>query len=162
MKVALLGLVVLSFSRAALADPPERRVRLSAAETSAFGLTRVSFFNQLAGARADYRFSDRFAFGGAFSYANLKGKDGRVSNVLPELALEYRLPLGESAFGIPWRFAGGVLPKNGPTLRFTVGLDVNLSDTIALELDPIEPMIWVTKNRPEVSANVSALLKISL
>lgn len=55
----------------------------------------------------------------------------------------------------------GALPKNGPTLRWTVGLDANLSETVALELDPIEPMIWVTRERPEVSLDVSALLKIA-
>ncbi|HEY2409138.1 MAG TPA: hypothetical protein VGI10_24200 [Polyangiaceae bacterium] len=42
---------------------------------------------------------------GCLFYTNLKGKDGRVSNALPELSLEYRLPLGNGPFGIPWRFA---------------------------------------------------------
>ncbi|HEY4157958.1 MAG TPA: hypothetical protein VGM29_07670 [Polyangiaceae bacterium] len=164
MKRMLFGLAFLLVPRVAFAQsepPPKHPFRVAAESTSAFGVTGARFFNQLAGARADYRFSERFAFGAGLFYTNLKGKDGRVSNALPELSLEYRLPLGSGPFGIPWRFAGGALPKNGPTLRWTVGLDANLSETVALELDPIVPMFWVTRDRPEVSLDVGALLKIA-
>src|SRR5258706_50463 len=59
-------------------------LRLGFTSTSAFGVTHAKFFNQLIGARLDYRFTSRFAFSGALAYANLKGKDGRVHNVLAE------------------------------------------------------------------------------
>lgn len=67
--------------------------------------------------------------------------------------MAYSIPLGESAVRIPIRFAGGYLPKNGPTLRLTSGFDWSLSDSIAVELALIEPMVWVARDRPELSLN---------
>ena len=91
----------------------------------------ASFFNQLVGARVDYRFTSRFAFGGVLSYANLKGKDRRVHNVLPEALLEYRIPYKGERFGMPLRLGLGYLPKNGPTLRVGAGFDFALSERVS-------------------------------
>ncbi|HKY38458.1 MAG TPA: hypothetical protein VJN18_21090 [Polyangiaceae bacterium] len=115
----------------------------------------------MVGVRLDYRFTQRFAFGGALSYANLKGKDDRVHNVLPEAVLEYRIPLSGEGFGVPLRFATGFLPQNGPTLRVSAGLDFRLSDRLSLEAVPLEPMVWVNRERPEVSLNGTLALRIA-
>ena len=93
-------------------DAVPHPLRLNLWSTSAFGVTHAKFFNQLAGARLDYRFTSRFAFGASFAYANLEGKDGRVHNVLPEVSTEYRVPLQKEAYGMPLRLGLGFLPKN--------------------------------------------------
>jgi len=91
-------------------DAVLRPLRLTLAATSAFGVTHARFFNQLVGLRLDYRFSPRFAFGGALAYTNLEGKDERAHNVLPEVFSEYRIPLKQEAFGLPLRLALGDAP----------------------------------------------------
>jgi hypothetical protein len=172
-----LSLALLALSRAALAQQPPvvsapdvtapsqpevaRPVRAALVTTSAFGVTHARFFNQLAGARLEYRFTPRFAFGGAVSYANLKGKDRRMHNVLPELGLAYRIPLKGERFGVPFRYGLGFLPKNGPTLRLGAGVDFALSDAVSLELTPAEVMVWVNRERPEVSLNASLALGVA-
>lgn len=140
---------------------PERRIRLALTSTSAFGVSNAGFFNQLVGPRFDYRFTRRFALGGALAYANLKGKEGRVHNALPEAMLEYRAPITGESFGVPLRFAGGFLPKNGPTLRLSAGLDFAFSEAFSVELIPVEPMVWVNRERPEVSLNASLALRLT-
>ena len=141
---------------------PTHPLRLGVTSVSAVGVTHGKFFNQLAGARLEYRFTPRFAFGAALAYANLKGTTGRVHNVLPEATLEYRLPVQGEAWGLPVRAAWGFLPKNGPTLRLGVGVDCALSSSLSLELIPVETMIWVTRERPEVSMNGSLSLRYAL
>lgn len=140
---------------------PAQRIRLALSSTSAFGVSNAGFFNQLVGPRFDYRFTRRFALGGALAYANLKGREGRVHNALPEAMLEYRVPITGDSFGVPLRFAGGFLPKNGPTLSLSAGLDFAFSDHFSVELIPLEPMIWVTRERPEVSLNASLALRVA-
>ncbi|HEX2877788.1 MAG TPA: hypothetical protein VHP33_41345 [Polyangiaceae bacterium] len=148
---------------AAAAPAPAASVyplRLTLASTSAFGVTHAKFFNQLLGARVDRRFTPRFAFGAALSYANLKGKDGRAHNTLLEVFSEYRAPIKQEAFGLPLRFALGYLPNNGPTLRFGAGFDFAISDRISCEITPLESMVWLTRERPEISMNGSVALRI--
>lgn len=147
-------------TRSGLAPP--QRTRWALSETSAFGVTHGGFFNQLVGPRADYRFDGRFAFGASVAYANLKGKSGRAHNVLPELGLEYRIAYLDESLGIPLRFAPGFLPRNGPTLRLSAGLDIALVDRLSLEVMPLETMIWITREQPEVSLNLSAGLRLAL
>jgi hypothetical protein len=142
-------------------DSVPHPLRLGFTSTSAFGVTHAKFFNELLGARLDYRFTSRFAFGATLAYANLKGKDRRVHEVLPEISTEYRMPLQKESFGLPLRFALGYLPKNGPTLRIGAGLDFALSDSISLELVPLEPMVWLNRERPEISLNASLALYIA-
>lgn len=152
------GAVAPSTAAPAIADTrtpsePEvaRPVRVALLSTSAFGVTHARFFNQLLGARLEYRFGPRFSFGGALAYANLKGKEGRVHNVLPELMVGYRIPLKGESFGVPIRYGLGFLPKNGPTLRLGVGVDFSLSESLSLELTPLETLVWVNRERPEIS-----------
>jgi opacity protein-like surface antigen len=136
-------------------------LRAALAATSAVGVSNAGFFNQLLGARLDYRFTPRFAFGGVLSYTNLKGKDRRVHNVLPEAMLEYRIPYDGERFGLPLRFGVGYLPKNGPTLRLGAGVDFAVSERVSLDVVPLEPMIWVNRERPEVSMNASLSLRLA-
>lgn len=136
-------------------------LRLTLASTSAFGVTHAKFFNQLLGLRIDRRFTPRFAFGAGLSYANLKGKDGRAHNTLLEVFSEYRAPLKGEAFGLPLRFALGYLPNNGPTLRLGAGLDFALAGRVSCELTPLETMVWLTRERPEISMNGSVALRIA-
>ena len=89
-------------------DPIEKRV--AAFATVALGMPSLVFVNELAGARFELGFTPRFSLGMSLAYANLKGKDGRASNVLPEASVAYRIPFGDGAFGIPIRFSGGYLP----------------------------------------------------
>jgi hypothetical protein len=133
--------------------------RVSGFGTVALGMPGLDFVNELVGARLELEYTPRFAFGFSLAYANLKGKDGRVSNVLPELSVAYRLPIGSSDIGVPFRFAGGYLAKNGPTLRLTSGVDFEVSDAVAIELALFEPMAWVARDRPELSLNFGAAVR---
>jgi hypothetical protein len=166
MKYLPLSLLLVATSAAAAAPAPAedtvtRPLRLALTSTSAFGVTHAKFFNQLLGARVDYRFGSRFAFGAAFAYANLKGKDRRVHNVLPELLSEYRVPLQKESLGLPLRLALGYLPKNGPTLRISGGFEVALGERASLELVPFETMLWIDRERPEVSLDGSLALRMA-
>jgi hypothetical protein len=136
-------------------------LRTALSSTSAFGVTNAGFFNQLIGVRLDYRFTRRFAFGGVLSYTNLKGKDRRVHNVLPEAMLEYRVPYDGERFGMPLRFGVGYLAKNGPTLRIGAGIDFAFSERLSMEVVPLEPMVWVNRERPELSMNASLALRLA-
>lgn len=123
--------------------------------TTSVGMPGVDFVNQLLGARLELEYTPRFALGLGLAYANLKGKDGRTHNVLPEVSVAYRAPLG-GGFAVPVRIAGGYLPKNGPTLRLGTGFELAVSETAALELMLLEPMIWVARDRPELAFDVGA------
>ena len=141
--------------------PVAHPLRLALTSTSAFGVTHAKFFNQLVGARVDYRFGSRFAFGAAMAYANLKGKDRRVHDVLPELLSEYRVPLQQDGLGLPLRLALGYLPKNGPTLRLGAGFDFAVGERTSFELVPFEAMLWLDRERPEVSLDGSLALRMA-
>jgi hypothetical protein len=141
--------------------PAPSRWALGVASTSAFGLTHAKFFNQLVGGRVDYRLTHRFALAAGVSYANLEGKDRRVHNVLPEVGAAYRIGFRRASVALPLRLAFGYLPKNGPTLRLGVGLSLLLSRSVTLELVALEPMIWVTRDRPEISLNGSVGLGVA-
>jgi hypothetical protein len=132
------------------------RFRLAVATEGAFGVSGGSFFyNHLAGVRFDRRFDDRAAMGLQINYANLKGKDGRVSNFLPWAMFEYRVDLG-SGFAVPLRYAMGYLPKNGPVARASAGLAIPISDAVDLNLDLLAPTLWITHERPVMSLDVAA------
>lgn len=135
-------------------EAPPRRVAVHS--TTAFGLRGGRFVNELVGARFDLLTASRFAVELDVAYANLDGKDGRVHNVLPQVALRYRFALGATRFGVPLRFAGGYLPKNGPTARVAAGIDFDVTDAVRIELTPLEPMLWVVRERSELSLDLGA------
>jgi hypothetical protein len=157
--------LLLAAQATAPVSPPDRDVprplRLGLVSTSAFGMSHARFFNQLVGGRLEYRFDSHFAFGGALSYANLEGKDERAHNVLPEATSAYRVGLDARTFALPLRLSLGYLPKNGPTLRVSAGLELAFSDALSLELVPLEAMLWVTRERPEFSLDASAALLVA-
>src|SRR5262249_11226363 len=110
------------------------------------------FFNQLVGARADYRFTEELALGAYVGYANLKGQDGRAHNVLTSLEFECRPRLDASKrLGLPLRFATGYLPNNGPVLRLSIGLSYPLSQHVDVVLDAFTPTFWVIRDRTVAS-----------
>lgn len=138
------------------APPPyEQRFRLALQTEAAFGVATGSFYNHLAGARLDRRFSEEFALGAYAGYANLKGKEGRAHNVLAHFMLEYRIGLDDD-WALPLRFAPGYLPQNGPTLRMSAGVSWEVADDVELVLEPVTPMVWLTGDEAVLSLNVAA------
>jgi hypothetical protein len=139
------------------------RPRLALQTESAFGLGQRFFYNHLLGARLDYDFGRDFAIGGYLGYANLKGKEGRTSNVLPYAQVEYRLhPRRDSGFTVPFRFGSGYLPKNGPFLRFAAGIGFPIGDTARLGFDLLAPTVWMVGNSTVFSMDVAAEVSFDL
>jgi hypothetical protein len=154
LALALLGAVALPSPARAQEPPapPFARARIALRAEPAFGVAGGRFFNQLVGARADYRFTELISLGGYLGYANLKGQEGRAHNVLPALELECRPPLGgATGFGVPLRFSTGYLPNNGPVLRLSVGLSYAVSPKVDLVVDAFTPTFWVIRDRTVVS-----------
>lgn len=157
--------------------PPESHSaavhRLSLNTEGALGLTSgvnestptslPSFYNQFVGPRFDYGFPNDFALGAFVGYANLKGKEGRASNVLPYLQLEYRTRVSKaSEFRIPLRLATGYLPSNGPFFRLAAGLEFPLGQGVHLGLDLIAPALWVVRNRTLLSLDAALEVGVDL
>jgi hypothetical protein len=115
----------------------------------------------LAGGRIAFNWAPRTSFELGIAYANLRGRERRVHNVFPEVSVVHRVPLPGPVLGMPFRIGAGFLPKNGPTLRASLGLDAVVSPSTIVELDLLEPMVWVTKDRPELSFNVSGAVRVS-
>jgi hypothetical protein len=139
-------------SPTAPAPPTFSPARFALRAEPAFGVAGGRFFNQLVGARADYRFTEQLALGAYVGYANLKGQEGRANNVLSSLELECRPLLDASGrLGMPLRFATGYLPNNGPVLRLSMGLSYALSPNVDLVLDAFTPTFWVIRDRTVVS-----------
>jgi hypothetical protein len=137
--------------------------RLAIQTEAAFGIASHPFYNHLLGARYDYAFTQDFALGGYLGYANLKGKDGRTSNVLPYLQLEYRMHWSRtSEVRVPLRFGTGYLPKNGPVLRAAAGLSFPVGETTHLGFDLITPTLWIIDNRAAFSLDLAAELSFDL
>ena len=138
------------------------RVRYALLVEPAFGVGSGSFYNQLVGARVDYRFTRELALGPYLGYANLKGKDGRTHNVLPYLNLEYRPRFGAgSAFGLPLRFGTGYLPNNGPFLRLSAGVSYALSPQTDIVIDVFTPTFWVVHDRTVISLGAAIELSFA-
>lgn len=137
--------------------------RLTIQTEGAFGIATHPFYNHLLGARYDHGFTPDVALGGYLGYANLKGKDGRTSNVLPYLQLEYRMHWSRTSdVRIPLRFGSGYLPKNGPFLRAAAGLSFPVGETMHLGFDLIAPTLWIIRNRAALSMDVAAELSFDL
>ncbi|HKQ70048.1 MAG TPA: hypothetical protein VJT73_11950 [Polyangiaceae bacterium] len=132
--------------------PSFPRVRYALAVEPAFGVSGGSFYNQLVGARVDYRFTEQLSLGPYVGYANLKGHDGRAHNVLVDLQLEYRPELtSNGTFGVPLRFATGYLPDNGPVFRLSAGVAYALTRNVSIVVDPFAPTFWIIRNRTVIS-----------
>ncbi|MCS6799829.1 MAG: hypothetical protein NZ898_15150, partial [Myxococcota bacterium] len=125
-------------------QPVGRRWQLALQTEAVIGTSDDGFYNHLVGARLDRRLT-RATFVGAYAaYANLRGKDGRVHNVALAAQIEHRVRLSAgSDVSLPLRFALGMLPFNGPFLRFSGGLNVPLSERWELGADVIVPTFWM-------------------
>ena len=97
------------------------------------------------------------AAGAYVAYANLKGKDGRASNVLTMFMVDYRVRLTHSgALQLPLRYSIGYLPKNGPVMRMSAGLGYSVSDSVDLVLDLVAPTLWVSGDQTVLSMDIAA------
>jgi len=132
-------------------------MRLALQTEGAIGVYPGDFYNHLAGARVDLVFSPQISFGGYVGYASLKGKDGRVSDLLATVQVEY-LAGSPGGIRIPIRFASGYLPRNGPVVRASTGFAFPLTPALDLVAELLAPMVWVTRDQMVLSMNLAAEL----
>ena len=143
--------------------PVGRRVDLALNTEGAFGLNDDFFYNHLAGARVGFRISSELIVSALASYANLRGKTARASNILPMAQLEHRVYLTRSSpLSLPLRVAGGYLPFNGPVFRLSAGINAALSENVEVGLDLVAPTFWFTPDETLLSLNVGAELILRL
>jgi hypothetical protein len=140
------------------APAPDRLpMRLALQTEGAIGVYPGDFYNHMVGVRLDLVFSPHVSVGGYLGYANLKGKDGRAHDILPYAQVEYLTgPLGPVR--IPFRFATGYLPRNGPVARFSTGFAFRLAPAVDLVAELLAPMIWVTRDQMVLSMNLAVEL----
>jgi hypothetical protein len=151
-------------SASATAAPPAEtsRFRLAAQTDTAVGLAPGPFVNQLLGARLDCRLGEAFSLGGYLGYANLRGKEGRVHQVLPYAMLEYRVPLAARPWLVPMRFAAGYLPSNGPFTRLSAGLGYALGPRTDLIAEIFAPTLWFSRNQAAASLDLALEIAFKL
>lgn len=136
---------------------PTRRFDVALQVEGAIGTSSDNFFNFLGGVRLGLRITNTLALGLYVGYVNLRGRDGRVNNILPMLQLENRIRLSaRSDITVPLRFGLGYLPYNGPVVRLAAGLNVPLSSRVELAFDILAPTFWVLPDRTAVSFNLAA------
>jgi hypothetical protein len=142
---------------------PSQRFRVALQTEGAIGTSEDSFYNHLVGARLDLRITQRMAIAAYVAYANLRGKDGRVGNILPYLMGEHRVQVVSSSdITIPLRVAIGYLPFNGPVVRLSAGVNIPLGESLELGFDIITPTFWVLPDRTAVSLDLAAELVFRL
>jgi hypothetical protein len=125
----------------------------------AFNPGRDPYTNVLAGARFAYFPMDRLGISGSLQYANLRGRSGRVHNLLPLVGVETAVDLVPSVgLFVPVRAELGYLPFNGPVLRLTAGVAFTVYRQLRLELDFVQPTIWWVNENASVSLDVGAYL----
>jgi hypothetical protein len=139
------------------AAPARLPMRFALQTEAAIGVYPGDFYNHLLGGRLDLVFSPHVSFGGYLGYANLKGKEGRASNLLAYVQVEY-LAGPSNHVRIPFRFASGYLPRNGPVMRLSTGFAFPLTPTIDLYTEVLAPMIWLTSDQMVLSMDLAAEL----
>lgn len=153
----------ISSPSAAAPKPPEPAPRLALAvfTESAVGFAGDGFYNQLTGLRLDYRTGNHLVLGFGASYANLKGPEHRVSNVLPVAMLGWEAPLSDRVC-LPVRFATGYLPKNGPWLKAALGLGYRFNERTRLTFEALAPALWIVHDSAVGSLDAAVELSIGL
>ena len=136
-------------------------MRFAVQTEAAIGVYPGDFYNHLAGVRLDLVFSPHVSFGGYVGYANLKGKDGRASNVLPYAQVEYMLG-SPGGIRFPLRFASGYLPRNGPVVRLSAGFAFPLTPKVDLVTEVLVPTIWITRDQMLLSMDLAVELLFRL
>ncbi len=155
-----------SFYNNNVSIPPRRPVlvhprpfELGLLAHGAFNPGRDPYTNALFGLRFAYFPLDRLGVSASLSYTNLRGRVGRVHNVLPTVGVESAVDLVPSVgLFVPVRAELGYLPFNGPVVRFTAGLAFTLYRQLRLELDIVQPTIWWVNENVSVSLDVGAYL----
>jgi hypothetical protein len=145
---------------AAVVETVRLPVRLAVQTEAAFGVHPGDFHNQLVGVRVDLQFSSHVSVGAYGGYANLKGKDGRAHDFLAYAQVEYMALAPGSFMRIPFRFASGYLPMNGPVVRAATGVAFALSPKVDLITELLAPTIWVTGNQAVLSMNLALELAV--
>ncbi|MFW6067831.1 MAG: hypothetical protein ACOC97_05780 [Myxococcota bacterium] len=142
---------------------PKHRFEIALQTEGAIGTSGDTFYNHLLGLRLGYRFTEDTILSAYVAYANLRGRNGRASNLLPYAQFEHRVRIGDDTrLRIPLRLALGYLPYNGPVVRVSAGLNVPLSDRVELGLDLLSPTVWILPETTAVSLNLAAELIIRL
>lgn len=140
-----------------------RHWEISLGPEFAFGPGRDAFFNALINARVAYFPQDRLGFSLTVSYANLRGRQSRVSDVLMMAGVETSVDLIPAAHVfIPLRAEFGYLPRNGPVFRVTAGVGFNLSRRLHAEIDVLSPTLWILPESSPVSLNLGAMISYLL
>lgn len=140
-----------------------RRFELGLGVIGAFGPGQDPFANALVMVRGRWFPLDRFGVTAAVSYANLRGRDDRVSNVLFLAGVETSVDLVPSSrVFIPLRFEAGYLPNNGPVFRLTAGVAFNLTRRIRMEFDILSPTVWVLPETSPVTLDLAAHVSFAL
>jgi hypothetical protein len=141
-------------------DEPSRRLRrwhLTLQTEGAIGTSQDIFYNHLVGTRLDFRISREVLVGLYVGYANLRGKGGRVHNVLTYLQIEDRVRIiSSSDITVPLRLGVGYLPFNGPYIRIAAGLNIPLNRDFQLGFDILAPTFWILPDRTAVSMDLAA------
>lgn len=123
-------------------------ISLSAGSAIGPAITRDRFSIHMLRTRLELRPRDRLGLGLIMGYANLPGQGGRAHN-LPILGeINYRVPIaGVERFSVPIRFAMGYLPFNGPIMRTSVGLHVDLPKDWEIGFDVLSPTVFRSPSR---------------
>jgi len=129
----------------------------------ALGPGRDSFVNGIAAVRAAWFPHDRVGISATVAYANLNGREGRVSNVLLLAGVETAVDLVPSArVFIPLRAEVGYLPLNGPVFRVTAGVAFQVARRVRIEVDLLSPTLWVLPESTPVSLDLGAFVHFGL
>ncbi len=135
---------------------PGRRWDVAFQTESAIGAGQLRFYNHLLGARLDIRITRSVLFGAYFGYANLRGRNDRVSNLLAYAMLEDRIEVvGVDGLTVPLRAGAGYLPFNGPFVRISAGVNYAINDRFEFGADILAPTFWFTPENRVVSFNVA-------
>ena len=138
---------------------PTRRWDLALQTEGAIGTTSDGFYNHLVGLRLGFRITKMIHMGLYLAYTNLRGKDGRVGNMVGYLQIEDRIRITRrSDITVPLRFGAGYLPFNGAFIRFSAGVNIPLTQRVELGFDILTPTFWVLPERTAVSLNLAAEL----
>lgn len=144
--------------------PPSAESRsrwwLGGATEAAFGQSGAGFYNHLVALRIERELTPTAWLGGSLSYVNLKGKEGRVSNALPLVSLEWR-PEIVGSLGVPLQWSAGYLPKNGPVLRLASGLGLRASQGVDVRFEG-GAMWWSTHDDSVLSLDLGLALSFGL
>jgi hypothetical protein len=126
---------------------------------SAEGVASGKFQNTLLAAHIDYAFASRVNLGGYLAVANLKGKDRRVTALLPCALLSYEKPPAPGhSLSFPLQFVTGYLTRNGPVSRLAAGIAWAVGRRTDLIVE-LATMAWVTRDEMLLSLDLALELR---